>query len=248
MVSRRQPSSFRNQKMYNEKETTMQIGILGTGIVGQTLGLKLVQLGHCVMIGTRDPSKLDEPKGRGDSARSLRDWLAEAGDRAKVGTFREAAAYGEILINALRGSVSIDVLHTAAHEHLNGKILIDTANPLDISRGYPFTLFVKDTDSLGEMIQRAFPDLRVVKALNTMFASLMVDPKRVANGEHTALISGNDNQAKAEVTKLLREFGWEDILDLGNISTARGTEMMLSIGHTVAHILSPREIAIKIVR
>lgn len=131
---------------------------------------------------------------------------------------------------------------------MNGKILIDTANPIDINRGYPFTLFVKDTDSLGEMLQREFPNLRVVKSLNTMFASVMVDPKRVGNGEHTIFLSGNDTQAKVQVTELLREFGWEDILNLDDISTARGTEMMLSIGHTVANVLSPNEIAFKIVR
>lgn len=226
----------------------MKIGILGTGIVGQTLGLKLVQLGHSVMIGTRNPLQLNELKGRGDSARSLSNWLAETGDAAKVGSFQDAAAYGNILINALRGSVSLEVFHTLEAEYLNGKILIDTANPIDINRGYPFTLFVKDTDSLGEMLQREFPNLRVVKSLNTMFASVMVDPKRVGNGEHTIFLSGNDTQAKVQVTELLREFGWEDILNLGDISTARGTEMMLSIGHTVANVLSPNEIAFKIVR
>lgn len=226
----------------------MKIGILGSGIVGQTLGIKLVQLGHKVMIGTRDPSSLDELKGREPSARSLRSWLAEAGTRASVGTFRDASGFGEIIINALSGVVSLEVLQTVGEEHLNGKTLIDISNPIDFSHGFPLTLFVKDTDSLGEMLQRAFPNMQLVKTLNTMTASLMVNPNQVGNGDHTVFLSGNDDEAKSMVTELLREFGWRDILDLGDISTARGTEMMLSIGHTVMRVLSPSEIAFKIVR
>jgi predicted dinucleotide-binding enzyme len=225
----------------------MQIGILGTGIVGQTLGLRLVQLEHSVMIGTREPSKLDEPKGRGPSARSLRDWLLEAGTSASIGTFHDASIYGEVIINALSGAVSLEVLHAVGEEHLNGKILIDASNPIDFSRGFPLTLFVKDTDSLGEMLQREFPNVRLVKTLNTMSAALMVNPSLVGNGDHTVFLSGNNDEAKAKVIELLRELGWRDILDLGDISTARGTEMMLSIGHAVMRALSPAEIAFKVV-
>jgi len=226
----------------------MQIGILGTGIVGQTLGLRLVQLGHHVKLGTRDPSQLDEPKGRGSDARTLHDWLALTGSQASVGTFRDAAAYGELVINALSGAVSLEVLHTVGEENLNGKTLIDVSTPIDFSRGFPLTLFVKDTDSLGEILQRAFPNVRVVKTLNTMTAALMVNPQVVGNGNHTVFLSGNDTQAKAQAADVLREFGWQDILDLGDISTARGTEMMLSIGHAVMRALSPAEIAFKVVR
>ena len=225
----------------------MQIGVLGTGIVGQTLGLKLVQLEHKVMIGTRDPAKLDEPKGRGPSARSLRDWLLEAGTSASIGTFHDASIYGEVIINALSGAASLEVLQAVGEEHLNGKTLIDASNPIDFSRGFPPTLFVKDTDSLGEILQRAFPKMRLVKTLNTMTASLMVDPNQVGNGDHTVFLSGNDDEAKGLVTELLYELGWRDILDLGDISTARGTEMMLSIGHAVMRALSPSEIAFKVV-
>ena len=226
----------------------MKIGILGTGIVGQTLGLKLVQLGHSVTIGTRDPSKLNEPKGRGSSARTLADWLTEAGPAASVGTFRDAAAYGELIINALSGAASFEVLRSVGEEYLNGKTLIDISNPIDVSRGFPLTLFVKDTDSLGEILQRAFPNLQVIKTLNTMGAALMVDPNLVGNGDHTVFVSGNDINAKAQVTELLRELGWRDILDLGDISTARGPEMMLAIGHATMHALSPAVIAFKVVR
>lgn len=226
----------------------MQIGILGTGIVGQTLGLKLVQLGHSVVLGTRDPSNLDEPKGRGPDARTLRDWLVLAGSDARVGSFPDAAAFGNLIINALSGAVSLEVFQEIGAAVLDGKTLIDVANPIDFSRGFPLTLFVKDTDSLGEMLQRAFPAVHVVKTLNAMTAALMVNPQLVGNGDHTVFLSGNDTQAKAQVAELLRELGWRDILDLGDISTARGTEMMLAIGHAVMRALSPAEIAFKVVR
>ena len=226
----------------------MHIGILGTGIVGQTLGVKLAQLGHSVTLGTRDPARLDDPKGRGPHARTLRDWLAAAGVDARVGSFHAAAASDDLIINALSGAVSLEVLEEIGSATLDGKTLIDVANPIDVGRGPPLTLFVKDTDSLGEMLQRAFPHVRVVKALNAMPAAVMVNPKLVGDGDHTVFLSGNDLQAKAQVTALLREFGWQDILDLGDISTARGTEMMLSIGHSVMRALSPARIAFKVVR
>ena len=226
----------------------MHIGILGTGIVGQTLGLRLVQLGHPVMLGTRDPAQLDEPKGRGPDARTLRAWLALAGSAASVGTFRDAAASGELVITALSGVVSLEVLQAVGEASLHGKTLLDTSNPIEVSRGFPLTLFVKDTDSLGEILQRALPTVRLVKTLNTMTAALMVNPHLVGNGDHTVFVSGNDAQAKAQVAQLLRELGWHDILDLGDIATARGTEMMLSIGHAVMRALSPAEIAFKVVR
>lgn len=143
----------------------MQIGILGTGIVGQTLGIKLVQLGHSVMLGTRDPSKLDEPKGWDPDAPTLHDWLAITGSQGSVGTFREAADCGDLVINATKGAASLEMLHAVGEEHMDGKTLIDVSNPMDFSHGFPPTLFVKDTDSLGEMLQREFPNVRVVKTL-----------------------------------------------------------------------------------
>lgn len=226
----------------------MRIGILGTGIVGQTLGWRLSELGHAVMLGTRDPSRLDEPKGRGPSARTLRAWLAATGASCCIGSFREAAAHGELVINALSGAASLPVLQTIGDAHLHGKTLIDIANPVDARRGLPLTLFVKDTDSLGEMLQRALPAVRIVKTLNTMPAALMADPMRVGQGDHTVFLSGNDPGAKAQAAALLRELGWHDILDLGEIGTARGTEMLLALGHAVMQALSPGEIAFKVVR
>ena len=226
----------------------MQIGILGTGTVGQTVGLKLVQLGYTVMLGTRNPAKLDEPKGRGADARTLREWLVTAGSKASIGTFQDAAANSDIIINALRGAVSLKVLQAVGEDLLDNKILIDTSNPIDLSRGLPLTLFVKDTDSLGEMLQRALPNVRLVKTLNTMSAAVMVNPHLVGSGDHTVFLSGNNSEAKRQVANLLYEFGWRDILDLGDIATARGSEMMLSIGHAVMRALSPSEIAFKVVR
>jgi 8-hydroxy-5-deazaflavin:NADPH oxidoreductase len=178
----------------------------------------------------------------------LRDWLALAGSEAQVGTFRDAVTFSDLVINALSGAVSLKVLQAVGAAALDGKTLIDVANPIDFSRGFPLTLFVKDTDSLGEMLQRAFPEMHVVKTLNAMTAALMVNPQLVGNGDHTVFLSGNDTRAKAQVIALLREFGWQDILDLGDISTARGTEMMVSIGHAVMHALSPAEIAFKVIR
>ena len=233
----------------------MQIGILGTGIVGQTLGLKFAQLGHSVMLGTRDPSKLDEPKGHGPSTRTLTDWLAEAGPTASVGLFADAAAYGDLVINAVRGAASLDVLQSVGDGLLRGKTLIDTSNAIAVERDFQtlFTtdadsLFVKDTDSVGEMLQRALPSTHVVKTLNTMLAPLMANPNLVADGDHTVFVSGNNAAAKAQVADLLREIGWRDILDLGDISTARATELYIALGLGLIRTLGPVRSALKVVR
>jgi 8-hydroxy-5-deazaflavin:NADPH oxidoreductase len=204
----------------------MKVAIIGSGIVAQTLGKKLVELGHDVILGTRDPSKLDEAKGW---AGSLNDWLATVGNQATVATFAAAAAAGEIVINATHGMGSLDALKTAGAENLQGKILIDVANELDFSPGMPPKSLAADTTSLGEKIQAAFPNTKVVKTLNTMNCAVMVNPKQLADGDHTVFVSGNDADAKAQVTELLKSLGWTDIFDLGDITSARGTEMMLPI-------------------
>jgi 8-hydroxy-5-deazaflavin:NADPH oxidoreductase len=125
--------------------------------------------------------------------------------------------------------VSMDALKAAGEKNLAGKVLVDIANPLDFSRGMPPSLAVCNTDSLGEQIQRAFPQTKVVKTLATMNAYLMVGPAQLAGADHTVFVSGNDPAAKQRVSELLRSFGWKDIVDLGDITTARGTEMMLPI-------------------
>jgi len=206
----------------------MKIGVFGTGTVGRTLASRLAELGNEVMIGTRDPGKTQAktaPDAYGNPPFSA--WLA-GNPRVKFGTFAEAAAHGELLVNATQGSASLEALEKAGEARLSGKVLVDISNPLDFSKGMPPTLFVKDSDSLAEQIQRAFPKVKVVKTLNTLNALLMVNPGQLAGGDHSVFLSGNDAQAKKTVNELLRSFGWKDIIDLGDISTARGPEMLLA--------------------
>ncbi len=194
----------------------MKYGVIGTGMVGLAISNRLAELGHEVMIGTRDVSK------SGDKLKSKH-------EAVKVGTFAEAAAFGEVLFNATSGLVSIEALKLAGEANLNGKVLVDISNPLDFSNGFPPSLFITNTDSLGEQIQRTFPQLKVVKALNTVTAAIMVDAKQVAGGDHDLFICGNAADAKETVLSILREFGWLNIHDLGDISNARATEAMLPI-------------------
>lgn len=197
----------------------MKVGILGTGVVGATLGSKLVQLGHEVKMGSRTSNNEGAVK-----------WARSSGAHASYGTFSDAAAFGEVVFNCTAGSVSIAALKLAGSANLKGKVLVDVANPLDFSKGMPPTLTVCNTDSIGEQIQRMFPDVKVVKALNTMNCKIMVKPSLVS-GEHNLFIAGNDAQAKAKVRGILEAFGWkeESIIDLGDITAARGTEMVLPL-------------------
>ncbi len=198
----------------------MKIAVLGTGMVGSTVGSKLVALGHEVMMGSRTR---DNEKAAA--------FVAKHEGRAMAGTYAEAAAFGELLINCTAGGGSVEALRAAGEANIRGKILVDIANPLDFSRGMPPSLSILNTDSLGEEIQRTFPDTRVVKALNTMWCGLMVDPGMVNGGDHHTFVSGNDADAKEKVKELLVSFGWSrrNILDLGDITTARGTEMYLPL-------------------
>jgi predicted dinucleotide-binding enzyme len=204
----------------------MKIGIIGTGVVAQTLGSKLVEQEHDVVLGTRDPKKLDEKKL---FASTLREWLEQIKNRAKIVTFAEAAIHGEILINATSGTVSIEALGLAGAGKVGGKILIDAANELDHSQGMPPGALASQERCLAEKIQTTFPNLKVVKSLNTIAAPVMVNPKSVGGGDHTVFVSGNDGDAKAQVTKLLKSFGWTDVLDLGDIGSARGPEMYMAM-------------------
>ena len=207
----------------------MKIAVLGTGMVGQTVAAKLADLGHETSVGTRDPQATlarTEPDGMGNPPFSA--WHAEH-PAVRLATFADATEQAEVVVNATNGGVSIDVLNLAGAGNLAGKVLIDIANPLDFSQGFPPTLFVKDTDSLGEQIQRAFPDAKVVKTLNTMTAALMVNPGLTAGGDHSVFVSGNDEVAKKTVIDLLTSIGHTDVIDLGDLSTARGTEMLLPV-------------------
>lgn len=196
----------------------MKIGILGTGMVGSTIGTKLVKLGHDVKMGSRTS---DNMKGA--------EWVKANGSKASQGTFADAAAFGEILFNCTHGMASLEVLKLAGVNALKGKILVDIANPLDFSKGMPPSLSVCNTDSLGEQIQRALPETKVVKTLNTVNCNLMVNPSLV-KGDHDLFVSGNDAEAKGKVVDILKNwFGWKSVIDLGDITTARATEMILPI-------------------
>lgn len=222
----------------------MKVGIIGSGVVAQTLGTKLVELGHDVVLGTRDPKKLDEKK---NMAGTLNEWLAAVKNKAKVATFKEAAAHGEVLINATHGQAAVEALKMADAGKVGVKTLIDTANELDFSKGYPVVL-ASQTRSVAEEIQKAFPQLKVVKSLNTLSAPLMVNPRALKNGDHSIFLAGDDAGAKAQVTDLLKSFGWTDILDLGPLASARGPEMYLALWVGLYGSLKNGMINIKVVR
>lgn len=213
----------------------MKIGVLGTGPVGQTIGSKIVQLGHEVMMGSRDEANIKATT-----------WAKEEGPRASFGTFANAAAFGEVLFNCTLGSASLGALRHAGADNLRGKVLIDTANPLDYS-DKNWTLTVCNNDSLGEQIQRAFPDTRVVKSLNTMNSNVMVDPRKLT-AKSDVFVSGNDIDAKATVVTILRDwFGWRSIIDLGDITTSRSVEMYVILWHTLRNTISSPRFNIKVV-
>lgn len=191
----------------------MKIAILGTGMVGETLASKLVELGHDVRMGSRTANH--------EKAVA---WTKKAGARASQGTFADAAAFAELVFNCTSGMASLEALKQAGAQNLKGKVLVDVANPLDFSKGLPPTLSVCNTDSLGEQIQRAFPDVKVVKSLNTVTASVMVNPGKLP-APTDVFVAGNDVGAKKQVTQILTEgFGWERVIDLGDITAARSTE------------------------
>lgn len=208
----------------------MKIGVLGTGVVGQTIAEKLAELGNEVMIGTRDVDNLmsrENPDGYGRPPFKV--WH-QSHDSVQIGTLGETAAFGELLVNAMQGLGTLAALESIGEPKLSGKILLDIANPLDFSQGFPPSLSVCNTDSLGEQIQRAYPELKVVKSLNTMTSFLMVNP-RLLPEDQTVFLSGNDDQAKGTVKEILGSFGWKEseMIDLGDITTARGTEQLLPV-------------------
>lgn len=198
----------------------MRIAVLGTGVVGTTIGTRLVEQGHEVRMGSRTA----------DNERAF-GWVMAAGGAASQGDYADAAAFGEVVLNCTSGTGTLDALTLAGSPSLDRKILIDISNPLDFSQGMPPTLFVCNTSSLAEQIQQSFPGALVVKALNTVTASVMVQPKLV-EGDHNLFICGNDADAKDAVREYLHDwFGWKKkhILDVGDITAARGTEMLLPL-------------------
>lgn len=226
----------------------MRIGILGTGDVGRTLASALSRRGHEVMVGTRDVRrKLDENPAEGLVA--FRDWLS-ANKKVSLGTFGDAAAHGELLLNATAGHASLEALAKARPADLKDKILVDIANALGPwTEGGEMELFVVNTDSLAERIQRAHPHLRVVKALNTVTAHVMTNPKGLAGGDHDLFVAGNDPEARERVARFLREeFGWKTVIDLGDLTAARALEMMIMVWLKLWAALGTSDFNFKIAR
>lgn len=213
----------------------MKIGILGTGPSGQTIGSKLVELGHDVMLGSADEASPEAVM-----------WAKDAGHNALYGSFMNAAEFGEIIFNCTPGATSLEALRQAGERTLRGKILIDTANPLDRSSD-TWVLTVCNTDSLGEQIQREFPSAKVVKTLNTVNANVMVDPNKLIE-KTDVFVSGNDMEAKATVVRILKEwFGWREVIDLGDIVTSRSVEMYVLLWHDIRKAISAQRFNIKLV-
>ena len=220
----------------------MQVAVLGTGGAGRTLATAIAAAGNDVTVGTRDVASLLERNA--DAATWHR-----SNPAIGLATFGDAASAGEIVLNATAGSASLAALAAAGERALAGKVLMDVANPLDFSQGMPPSLTVVNTDSLAEQIQRAFPATRVVKALNTVNASVMVEPQSVAGGEHDTFVCGDDEAAKAQVTGLLREwFGWASVIDLGDLTAARGLEMYLPLWVRILSVTGDASFNLRIVR
>ncbi len=210
----------------------MRIAVLGTGTVGRSLSDRLAELGHDVVMGTRDP----------EATAARKDPPA-----ARLATYAEAARGADLVVNATEGHATLDVLHRAGAHGLAGTVLLDVSNPLDFSQGFPPSLSVSNTDSLAEKVQRAFPDTRVVKSLNTLNANLMVHPETLPEPT-SVFVSGDDAEAKALVSELLTALGHQDVIDLGDLSTARGTEMWLPLWLRIMGSLGTAEFNLRIVR
>lgn len=227
----------------------MRIGVIGTGMVGRALAGRLVELGHDVVIGTRDVKQTlsrTEPDAIGTPPYA--EWQA-ANPAVRLVPFAEAGAHGDLIIDATAGAISLDALNAVGTANLAGKVLLDVALPLDFSEGMPPMLLFANTDSLGERIQRAFPDTHVVKTLHTVAAPVMVEPTRVP-GHHNLFIAGDDRAAKETVKELLVTFGWphDAIIDVGGIKAARRTEMYMPLYFALSGVLGTYDFNIAVVR
>jgi predicted dinucleotide-binding enzyme len=226
----------------------MKIGILGTGDVGKSLGAALVRRGHDVMLGTRDVRRKMEEKATEDAPQSFHEWLSK-NKKIRLAPFAEAAAHGEIVMNAVAGHAALEVLAKVKPSDLKEKILIDITNALGPWGEGPIELFVVNNDSLAERIQRAHPNVRLVKALNTVTAHIMVNPAGLASGDHDVFVAGNDPEARERVARFLREeFGWKTVIDLGDLTAARGLEMMIMVWLKIWGALGTSDFNYKIVR
>ena len=209
----------------------MQIAILGTGAVGPALSRSLSAAGHFVVIGTRDP----------DQTRQRDEW---AGADLPLARYQDLDA--EVFINATSGRGSLPALQ-AVGDRLNGKVIIDAANPLDFSQGFPPSLFVSNTDSLAEQLQREFPEARVVKMFNTMANEVMINPRGLAD-DSTIFVAGNDDSARQSAASIAADLGWTDVFDLGDLTAARGLEMYLPLWIRIFGQLGRPQFNIKLIR
>ena len=209
----------------------MRIAVIGTGVVGRTLGGAFVRLGHEVVVGTRDP---EATAGRAE-------WVESD---LRLVPLAEAGAGADLVVNATTGTASLEAL---AGVDLDGTVLLDVSNPLDFSQGFPPRLTVKDTDSLAEQLQRAHPEARVVKALNTVTASVMVDPGALPEAS-TMFMAGDDPLARETVRQLLADLGWADIVEFPTLDAARGMEMWLPLWVRLMGALGTAEFNVRLVR
>ncbi len=214
----------------------MKIGVLGTGVVGNTIGTRLIQLGYEVKMGSRSATN--------EKAAA---WVKANGSKASQGTFADAASFGEIVFLCTKGDATLDIVRLAGTTNMSGKVVIDISNPLDFSKGMPPSMFICNTNSLAEEVQKTIPDAHLVKTLNIVNCEVMVDATK-CGGDATMFVSGNNADAKAVVKTILNQFGWKDIIDLGDITTARGTEMMLPIWLRTWAATKNGHFAFKIVR
>ena len=207
----------------------MKVAVFGTGSVGQTLATRLAGLNHSVTMGTRNVENALAKVGSTDNygTPSVSDFLEKV-PSISLKNYADAAKDASLIVLCTLGAGAKDAL--AAAGNIDGKIVLDISNPLDFSKGFPPTLFLSNDTSLGEMLQAEFSNTHIVKSLNTMFNGIMVNP-RMLSEDSTVFVSGNNTEAKATVKSILAEFGWKnsEILDLGDITTARGTEMHLPL-------------------
>ncbi|WP_425860277.1 NADPH-dependent F420 reductase [Arthrobacter sp. TWP1-1] len=227
----------------------MKIAVIGTGMVGRGLAGRLSELGHDVVIGTRNiADTLARTETDNMGTPPYAQWQEE-NLSVRLLTLREAGTHGDVVLNAANGQNALDALAGVGAEALAGKVLLDLALPLDLSQGFPPTLTIANADSLGEQIQRAYPKSRVVKSLNSVYYQVMIDPSRVP-GPHSIFVAGNDLDAKRTVERLLSEFGWpaSSIIDLGDITGARGVEMYARLFFTLYNAFGTFDFNINVTR
>lgn len=216
----------------------MNIGILGTGMVGKAIGTKLIKLGHSVKMGSRSAG----------NEKALA-WVSEQSGNASAGTFKEAAEFGEIVFICTSGRHTLDAIESAGKNNFTGKTVIDVSNPLDFSKGMPPFLIPEysNTNSLGEEIQKSIPDANVVKSLNTVNCEIMVNPGKLKE-DTIIFVCGNNPDSKNIVSELLKTFGWKEIIDLGDITSSRATEMIIPFWVKIMSTLNTSQFNFKIVK